>query len=51
MKQLKPGFTVVSNISEFAAAAHEATGYISKSNSPDHFVFRIKQILFPEENQ
>jgi DNA-binding NarL/FixJ family response regulator len=26
-----------------------ATGYISKSNPPDHFLFRINQILFPEE--
>lgn len=26
-----------------------ATGYISKSNPPEHFLFRIKQILFPDE--
>jgi len=25
-----------------------ASGYISKSNPPDHFLFRINQILFPE---
>lgn len=26
-----------------------ANGYISKSNPPDHFLFRINQILFPDE--